>query len=341
MDPVVSSCLNILRRTPPQDIEQNVTALSALLRDESKTEELLQRVDTPLKIAVDENAHVNESNEPSNENKKYIICDHNRDSDSYRSPWTNQYYPPFNTKGEGEDEEDGLKPSPRLRDLEIKANKIFQTYMHLYYGSGSGQAVSSVYFWDTDGEKGPSESEPLNSFAAIFLIRKDLENDCEEQLQQQKQKQSSFWNSIHVIDVKKSKTSSTETTTTCNYKVTTTMLISVVDNISDGDEEKTSIAGSLTRQIEKACAVTSDESHLENIGLLIEDTEHFMRSNMDSLYIQKTREIVECMRCFDGSFSSSSVSSSSAHQSKFVGSAHANLLNQAIMARAKANKEDE
>ena len=36
--------------------------------------------------------------------------------------------------------------------------------------------------------------------------------------------------------------------------------------------------------------------HVVNIGMMIEDMEIDMRSNMDNLYIQKSREIVNSMR---------------------------------------------
>merc|ERR1719431_2305231 len=45
--------------------------------------------------------------------KDYLLCDYNRDGDSYRSPWSNQYEPPL---------DDGAMPSERLRRLEIDAN---------------------------------------------------------------------------------------------------------------------------------------------------------------------------------------------------------------------------
>ena len=52
-----------------------------------------------------------------NEEKKYLLCEYNRDGDSYRSPWTNVYVPPLPV---GPDGEGGLIPSPRLRTLEVK-----------------------------------------------------------------------------------------------------------------------------------------------------------------------------------------------------------------------------
>ena len=58
-----------------------------------------------LKVAVD------------NEERKYLLCDYNRDGDSYRSPWTNVYLPPIPV---GPDGEGGIIPSPRLRTLEVR-----------------------------------------------------------------------------------------------------------------------------------------------------------------------------------------------------------------------------
>lgn len=44
--------------------------------------------------------------------RKYLLCDYNRDGDSYRSPWSNAYEPPI----EGDD---GFQPSPALRAMEV------------------------------------------------------------------------------------------------------------------------------------------------------------------------------------------------------------------------------
>ena len=118
--------------------------------------------------------------------KDYLLCDYNRDGDSYRyklsvslslarprrrciadptaasavtrtflpaglplrSPWSNEYSPPL---------PDGATPSERLRKLEIQANDAFDTYREMYFEGG----ISSVYVWDL--EKG---------FAAVVLIKK-------------------------------------------------------------------------------------------------------------------------------------------------------------------------
>ena len=56
----------------------------------------------------------------------------------------------------------------------------------------------------------------------------------------------------------------------------------------------------LTRRARPFSQVTEVKPHIVNIGSMIEDMEIDMRSNMDNLYIQKTREIVNSMRRVTG-----------------------------------------
>merc|ERR1712180_825 len=69
-----------MRRLPPQQIEKNLSDLIDLVPE--LCEDLLSSVDQPLKIARDKTV-----------GKDYLLCDYNRDGDSYRSPWSNQYEP--------------------------------------------------------------------------------------------------------------------------------------------------------------------------------------------------------------------------------------------------------
>lgn len=124
--------LDLMRRLPPQQIEKNLTDLIDLVP--SLCEDLLSSVDQPLKIAQDRS-----------NGKDYLLCDYNRDGDSYRSPWSNTYDPPL---------EDGSMPSERLRKLEIEANHAFDQYREMYFEGG----VSSVYLWDMD-----------HGFAGMFI----------------------------------------------------------------------------------------------------------------------------------------------------------------------------
>ncbi|GJX45876.1 probable F-actin-capping protein subunit beta [Tanacetum coccineum] len=83
--------------------------------------------------------------------KEFILCEYNRDADSYRSPWLNKFHPHL---------EDGMYPSEELRKLEVKANEVFTIYRDQYYEGG----ILSVYLWEEDDNEG---------FVACFLIKKD------------------------------------------------------------------------------------------------------------------------------------------------------------------------
>ena len=97
-----------------RQIEQNLSGLINLLPEQ--TDELLQRVDQPLEEAACPRT-----------GRKFLLCDYNRDGDSYRSPWSNEYDPPI---------EDGFRPSEKLRILEQKANSVFDAYRALQVEGG-------------------------------------------------------------------------------------------------------------------------------------------------------------------------------------------------------------
>merc|ERR1719453_1557543 len=109
-----------MRRMPPAQCENSLAGLIELAPD--LTDELLNHVDQPLKVDKDSKA-----------NRNFVLCDYNRDGDSYRSPWSNKYYPEM---------EDGFLPSDNLRKMEVEANALFDIYRHQYFEGG----FSSVYF---------------------------------------------------------------------------------------------------------------------------------------------------------------------------------------------------
>jgi capping protein beta len=139
MDKITAS-LSLMRRLPPNKIEQNLNGLLNLIPEE--TDELLQRVDQPLKEATDPES-----------GRLFLLCDYNRDGDSHRSPWSNKYLPAM---------DDGFLPSDSLRTMEMEFNELFDAYRQLYFEGGT----SSVYLWDLD-----------TGFAGCFLIKKQIEND--------------------------------------------------------------------------------------------------------------------------------------------------------------------
>ena len=152
----LTAALNLMRRMPPAQTEANLTGLLNLMPD--LADDLLQRIDQPLKLMQDAKA-----------GKQFVLCDYNRDGDSYRcalpnclvasrcncrhqsvffhslvrrsaahaaqssllnvsltpiasSPWSNAYFPAI---------EDGFTPSAKLRSMEIEANALFDVYRQL------------------------------------------------------------------------------------------------------------------------------------------------------------------------------------------------------------------
>lgn len=268
----ISSCLNIMRRMPPSHIQENLSGLLNLAPD--LMDELLQRVDQPLEVATD------------SDGRQYLLCDYNRDGDSYRSPWTNTYDPPV---------DDGFLPSDSLRELETTMNEVFDAYRELYYNGG----VSSVYLWDMEG-----------GFAGCFLIKKDV---AAEQFVKK-----GSWESIHVMEVKENGDGRHV------YKLTTTIMLSM--GVENGQVGDANLSGSLTRQMERTLPVTVNKPHVVNMGSLIEDMEIDCRSNLDGLYIQKTREVINSMRKL--------------HGVPAQGRAFTMNLNAAVMNHAKNRKQD-
>jgi len=63
--------LDLMRRMPPQNIEENLAGLLDIVPD--LTEDLLSAVDQPLKVQ-----------KCPQTGKDYLLCDYNRDGDSWR-----------------------------------------------------------------------------------------------------------------------------------------------------------------------------------------------------------------------------------------------------------------
>lgn len=171
-DQQLDSALDLMRRLPPQNIEEDLDGLIQLAPD--LCEDLLAAVDQPLKIAKDRES-----------GRDYLLCDYNRDGDSYRSPFTNKYDPPI---------EDGAVPSPELRKMEIQANDAFDTYREMYYEGG----VSSTYLWDLD-----------DGFAGCILIKKPGGGS---------KKMKGCWDSIHVVEC-------TDNGNSATYQLTSTVML--------------------------------------------------------------------------------------------------------------------
>jgi len=107
----LEASLDLLRRLPPSKVSQNLDLLQSLLPEEVTTE-LLSSVDVPLATRT-----------CAKTGREYLLCDYNRDGDSYRSPWSGEWEPAI---------EDPILLSEATRELEVKANDAFDSYRDLY-----------------------------------------------------------------------------------------------------------------------------------------------------------------------------------------------------------------
>jgi len=245
------SRLNLMRRLAPSSVENSLAGLIELVP--ALTDELLTHVDQPLKVQKDPKT-----------GKNYVLCDYNRDGDSYRSPWSNEYFPPM---------ADGFLPSKQLRELEVTANSLFDVYRKLYFEGG----YSSAYFFDTDEKDG-------DAFGACFLIHKDVESA--------KSLKKGWWDSTHVFEVTADKDNH------YLYKLTTTVMISMV--LSDDKVGNVDLSGLRTQQDSKRLVVDAESPHIANMGKMLEDMELRIRNAIEGIYIQKTREVINGMRSATG-----------------------------------------
>ncbi|KAG8932825.1 F-actin-capping protein subunit beta [Tulasnella sp. 419] len=260
----LDSMLDLMRRLPPTRIEENVEALVNICPDYA--DDFLGSVDQPLKIQTD----------PLN-GKEYLACDYNRDGESYRSPWSNEYDPPL---------EDGTFPSTKLRKLEIQANEAFDTYREMYYEGG----VSSVFLWDLDD----------GGFAGVVLLKKVLKPQTSDG-------PTGSWDSIHVFEA-------SERGRMAHYKLTSTVMLQMVAGKTSpkdankesknsntpewtkGANDNVDLSGSMTRQSELDAPVTDSSSHIVNTGRMVEDMEIKMRNLLQEVYFGKTKDVVFDLR---------------------------------------------
>jgi len=244
------AALDLLRRLSPLTVTDNLNAITTLVPD--LTEDLLSSVDQPLTSARCKKT-----------GRDYLLCDYNRDGDSYRSPWSNEFEPPL---------DDATYPSDRVRKMEVEANAAFDVYRQMYYEGGTG----SVYLWDLD-----------DGFAGVVLLKKKSSAGHEE---------SAGWDSIHVFEVDERRGSGR----TCHYKLTSTVILHL-GRQSEG-VGSLNLAGSMTRQVEADLVVDNvggqgkDGGHVCNAGRLIEDMEGKMRNMLQEVYFGKAKDVVGDLR---------------------------------------------
>ena len=132
-----------------------------------------------------------------------------------------------------------------------------------YYEGG----LSSVYFWDID-----------DGFAGCVLLKKSVAPTA---------KTSGSWDSIHVFE-------SQDRHRAAHYKLTSTVILSLgTDAEALG---KMDLGGNMVRQVEQDMAVEGDESHVANIGKMVEDMELKMRNLLQEVYFGKAKDVVGDLR---------------------------------------------
>ena len=77
--------------------------------------------------------------------------------------------------------------------------------------------------------------------------------------------------------------------------MTSTVMLSLAanGNVTLGEMD---LSGNMTRQIEQELPVETDESHIANIGRLVEDMELKMRNLLQEVYFGKAKDVVADLR---------------------------------------------
>ena len=200
----------------------------------------------------------------------FINSEFNHDGDSYRSPWSNEYFP---SSG-------GHKIlANELRTLEVQLNSLTKLYTKFYYNN---TAVSSVFIW----EQGDSLASGFN---VALLVKNDIAEDY-------KGLKQSFLDSINVVNVKfvREMDKGAEKIKAV-YKICSTLLY----EINFKDFEDSGYTGHLIKQGEDYSYLKSYldyDEHCEKIGKLMEGTENLMRAQFEEIYLKKTEKIITQMR---------------------------------------------
>ena len=256
-NPTIKECIQLNQLMPIIDIDKNIDAISSVIYDnDDLLNEFLQKVDNRTKICKDD---------PKGE---FIMCEQNRDGDSYRSPISNTYFPPT---------DDAKYPSAPLRQLEETLNKMFKIYVRLYYSTST---LCSVYCW----ELGESLAD---GYGVAVLIKNSLTD--------QKKINNGSWDSSNLITVTFEDGESGKKKAKYNLITTVNLAMSFNSNICG----KVCLSGTIARSshfIKEVSDYTKDEAHITNIGVLVEEMENSIRNTLDTVYCMKSKQIIDTAR---------------------------------------------
>lgn len=199
--------------------------------------------------------------------RDYIKHEYNRDGDSFRSPWSNKFFPECDAT---------FFPSAPLLELEQKMNDVFAQYVKLYYD----YAISSVYLANAAD----------SGFNACFLVKKEL--------QEVQQIKHGNWDGIHIVNC-----TLNEETKKATYRITSTVMITMDSSFEDIGQM--SLAGSCAKTAEQSVNLPSDfgtnpdSFHIRIIGKMVESNESLLRTEVTDNYINKQRQIINSGRLVD------------------------------------------
>lgn len=248
--------------------------------------------------------------------KEFLLCDYNRDADSYRSPWSNSYFPALDDGAKPpealrvralcspswaarrSDGEGALLSTTRTQALEVLANELFAAYRTQYYEGG----LSSVYLWEPSLEEAEGAAAPAGGrsgaacpFAGCFLVHKG-----EGSGRHGGSLESGHWDSCHVVEA-------LPEGPITHYKLSSTVSLALAARSAtapDSDAQhqgQLSLAGSLVRSATSSGATPGAAAgHVVALGRMIEEMENKLRSALDSVYFGKTRAVVAQLRASDG-----------------------------------------
>jgi capping protein (actin filament) muscle Z-line, beta len=99
------------------------------------------------------------------------------------------------------------------------------------------------------------------------------------------------WDSIHVFEA-------VDRSRIAHYKLTSTVILNL--GSESGSLGELDLSGNMTRQTEQDLTVENDDSHIPNIGRLVEEMELKMRSLLRKRYLEHKLEDSALMRCRGG-----------------------------------------
>lgn len=191
--------------------------------------------------------------------KDYLACDFNREEDSYRSPWSNELDPPI---------ADAQLPSASTRQLEVAMNEAFDVYRDLYYEGG----LSSVYLWQPED----------GALAGAILLKKQAKS----------QSSKGGWDAIHVFAAFQQGAGGRGNS--MRYELTSTVMLDM--NTTSDALGHLNLGGNMTRQSQQTMPFSGANSHVGNLGRMVEEMEIKMRNLLQEVYFGKTKQICNELR---------------------------------------------